>query len=330
MITPETLETLVNLTPIIPILKEGTPLAMKIIDTVSKGIGTIYKPMTTYLDEKAKLKALKDEMKELYEEKTGNIVIKKGDFEFSLSNDTIDSQIITMNIEKSIKEKINIDEIVSKSINIIQNKINYDYEKISKEEISEDWALRFFDISKNIRDEEMKNLWSFILADEIIEPGNYSLRTLETLKNMNKKDAELFTKICNMALGTIIPQSDEMLSKFGIKFADIVYLQELNLIQRDMSISVEANKNLNIQLNNKMYIVVKNTSNKKNSFNIYRLTNIGTEMYKLTNRTFNMEIIKEVSKSIKHLNSNLEIYYTDEIVKNNDESISYKNLNKID
>lgn len=57
-----------------------------------------------------------------------------------------------------------------------------------------DWFIRFFDSVGNISNAEMQNLWARILAGEIHNHGTFSLRTLETLRNMNQEEAILFKK----------------------------------------------------------------------------------------------------------------------------------------
>ena len=64
-----------------------------------------------------------------------------------------------------------------------------------------DWTARFFDCVKDVSDEDMQNLWSQILAGEVESPGRTSLRTLEVLRNMTKRDAKMFNGICDFVLG---------------------------------------------------------------------------------------------------------------------------------
>lgn len=59
-----------------------------------------------------------------------------------------------------------------------------------------DWFIRFYEAVGNISDEAMQDLWAKILAGEISRPSSYSLKTIDVLKNMSKKDAELFVRIC--------------------------------------------------------------------------------------------------------------------------------------
>jgi len=63
-----------------------------------------------------------------------------------------------------------------------------------------DWFLRFFDAVGNISNADMQVLWASVLAGEVEVPGSFSLRTIETLRNMTKQEAMLFKKIAKMAL----------------------------------------------------------------------------------------------------------------------------------
>lgn len=336
MITPETIAAgaqIGTLVAVAPFITAATPIATKLIDVISKGLGTVYSPVNTFLNEKAQVAGLKG-IKDIIEEIDGDITIKRGDFEVTLSNTDINERALTTMISKSIKEQINIEEIVTNASNLIESKINNDYEKISSEEVSEEWSIRFFEMAKNIRDEEMKNLWSSILADEIIKPGSYKLRTLDILRNMSKEDAKLFIKLSNISLdishSIIIPQSDYILNKYGITFIDKVDLDELNLIHRDLSYTINPNEERFIMFGDDKCIIIKNTSDKKISLEIIKLTNAGKDVYRLTNPTYELEHLKEIGKGIQSSNDNLEVYYTDAKL-NDDQSIEYNtNLNKVE
>ena len=61
--------------------------------------------------------------------------------------------------------------------------------------MDKDWFTRYFNIVQDISNEDIQDLWAKLLAGEIKQPGSFSYRTLETLKNMTTDEAELFTKI---------------------------------------------------------------------------------------------------------------------------------------
>jgi hypothetical protein len=66
---------------------------------------------------------------------------------------------------------------------------------VPEEKPEPEWTSRFFRIAEDIPTEELQYLWGRILAGEIRKPGSFSLRTLETVRNLSKKEAETFVKL---------------------------------------------------------------------------------------------------------------------------------------
>lgn len=64
-------------------------------------------------------------------------------------------------------------------------------------EISKDFFNRWRNEAKLIDDEYAQSIWGRILAEEIKHPETISLRTLDTLKNLSKSEAELFNQMGN-------------------------------------------------------------------------------------------------------------------------------------
>jgi hypothetical protein len=63
-----------------------------------------------------------------------------------------------------------------------------------------DWFLRFFEAAGNISNEDMQFLWARILAGEVNQPGAFTLRTLETLRNMTQNEALLLQQLAQLVL----------------------------------------------------------------------------------------------------------------------------------
>lgn len=63
-----------------------------------------------------------------------------------------------------------------------------------------DWFLRFFEAAGNIRAEDMQHLWAKVLAGEIKQPGCFSLRTVEALRNMTAREALAFKNASELVL----------------------------------------------------------------------------------------------------------------------------------
>ena len=84
-------------------------------------------------------------------------------------------------------------------------------EQVSNEPVNSDWLNRFFSIVEDVSDAEMQQLWARILAGEIKRPKSYSLRTLELLKNLSPKEAE----VINLASGYVMDNRHFCSNIFG-------------------------------------------------------------------------------------------------------------------
>jgi Protein of unknown function (DUF2806) len=84
---------------------------------------------------------------------------------------------------------------------------------VPTEKPSNDFVNRFFEYDKGISSEQMQQLWGRLLAKEIMIPGTYSLKTLDIVRNLTKKDAETFEKVVAISFGQ--SPTDLFLPRFG-------------------------------------------------------------------------------------------------------------------
>jgi hypothetical protein len=66
--------------------------------------------------------------------------------------------------------------------------------EVSPEPTDPDWISRFFSYAPDVTSEQMQELWGKVLAGEVAQPGAYSLRVLDVLRNMTQDVAEKFTR----------------------------------------------------------------------------------------------------------------------------------------
>ncbi|MEZ0484318.1 DUF2806 domain-containing protein [Fibrella aquatica] len=121
---------------------------------------------------------------------------------------------------------------------------------VSEAPVDSDWMARFFANAGEVSHEEMQKLWGRVLAGEIVKPGKFSLRTLEVLKNLSRKEAELINKVANYSLdipgrSVLFGQlSDFNRSNKWITYSELLYLSEIGIIVlRDVSCQLELLKN---------------------------------------------------------------------------------------
>ena len=124
--------------------------------------------------------------------------------------------------------------------------------------IDNDWIAIFFDITRLVSDNEMQNIWAKILANKANNPGSCSIRTLNALKSIDKKEAEYFTKLCNFIvtieredsyfdfLPMILHPYDEIYTQNGININVLKHIQnDIGLIKLGDQL-IEAFRNYNI------------------------------------------------------------------------------------
>lgn len=93
------------------------------------------------------------------------------------------------------KRQKNIEHITTAAATELSQETN-----VPDEHPDEDWVSRFFNSAQDISSQQMQELWGRILAGEIRKPGSYSLRTLEFVKNLTTKEAEIFERLGKFAL----------------------------------------------------------------------------------------------------------------------------------
>ncbi|MDO5765393.1 MAG: DUF2806 domain-containing protein [Elusimicrobiales bacterium] len=121
------------------------------------------------------------------------------------------------------------------------------------QEFDFDWLIRFFEAAGNIRNEDMQRLWARVLAGEMKKSGSFSLRTVETLRNLTAREALIFQNAMSLVLeetdGTRFLFCDTDLAdasvneKYGLGMGDILMLEENGLISAlrvDNEIEVDA------------------------------------------------------------------------------------------
>ena len=131
--------------------------------------------------------------------------------------------------EEAIKQK-NIEDITNQAIPLLG-------ESADASNIEDDWVTNFFDKSRIVSDQEMQGFWSRVLAGEVNAPGAYSKRTVNFLGDLDKSDAEIFSKLCSFGLviGGVVPlifdHQKDIYKKHGINFNSLQHLESIGLIQ---------------------------------------------------------------------------------------------------
>lgn len=169
-----------------------------------------------------------------------------------------------------------------------------------------EWISRFFDISSGITSEELQFLWGRILAGEIKRPGSFSLRTLDVLRNLSRKEAENFVKLGNYILRSdekvfyVDPTAYIFTKDGGLTFLDILALKHAGLIfEADLEFSfnpVGAGQMTYLTYGSLILIFEREKDTQKLGSGIGLLTPVGIELLELITVQPDMEYLQFVGK----------------------------------
>lgn len=282
---------------------EGKPFE-KLIDVISKGIGTLYKPRS--IRKNADAKAYKIQVIEEARTKAEN------------AGKELEAESYLRIQERLIANEIERQESIDKVVEIAAEQLKKE-KNISEDPVDKDWAKRFFDIAQDITDEEMQALWGRILAGETKEPRSYSKRTLETLKNLSKEEAKVFTKFAQARIisgnNHLIYNNDNgnfIKKAFGINFGERLLLTELGLIASENNLEFSLNPTNGNQITNhiryghKIIIFNRKENTPKQNLKVLVFTKVGIELSKLIEQDINRDYLYEICGAFDHPNVKIE------------------------
>lgn len=197
-----------------PLAKLGdlSGAAIVLIEKISDSLGGVFKPWQTVRVAKAEAEA---------EQIRAESQIQVAD---------IHRRALHRFFEEEAKRQSNIEDITQKALPLLE-------EESSPQNMEDDWITNFFDKCRIVSDEDMQRLWSSVLAGEANSPGAFSKRTVNLLADLDKSDAELFTRLCGFCwiFGDFLPfvfdSHDEFYNRHGIDFRALTHLDSLGFVQ---------------------------------------------------------------------------------------------------
>lgn len=117
-------------------------------------------------------------------------------------------------------------------------------------EIDKDWFLKWMEVAQGVSRENVQEILARILSDEVTSTGTFSARTLEILKNLTRRELQLFQKFCDISCQ--IPAGDQValvmvisepfgnpgnngLEPVGLSYPNLKELEDAGLIQGDLT-----------------------------------------------------------------------------------------------
>ena len=204
--------------------------------------------------------------------------------------------------------------------------------EVNDHEPDPDWTARFFDHLQDVSSEDLQKVWAKILAGEVESPGRTSLRTLETLRNMTKRDAEMFKDICDFVLmeGDIF-HNDSVDRFTPLKYGYVTHLQECGLIRpaRDAVRLVKLTDNGMAFTSHTINLLIKEKTqgNSELKIPVLMLTAAGRELYRFVRCKPHEDYLQAFSTFLQSYDC--ELFYLEGILLRPGGKIQYEKSTRI-
>ncbi|MEZ9705450.1 DUF2806 domain-containing protein [Vibrio breoganii] len=312
------------LTKLTELVKDGTSGAVAPWQIKRKGLAAVDAKRDELLvlaQTEMDVKDIKDGKKVLTEDRKLIDVVGEGEnqtddrldgkIEPYLDLEAITVQAQTRQEAQAIQEEINL----TKTIILAQQEIETGKYDANDEPVEPDWFTRWRDNAEKVSNDYMQTLWAKVLAGEVATPGSYSLRTLELLNNLSKGEAELISQLApyvindNVLLCVVGKKRDavqSLLTKSGLGFNELMFLQELGILSAVDSIGItvsfstlaEDSFDRAFTTSDLGILVHHEDKNRKVNCEGYLITQMGRELLKFVDYQGNAEYLKTIGQQI--------------------------------
>ena len=220
---------------------------------------------------------------------------KECELVFSGKADFIDGELVESAQQGNITAQILVNEQQQEMQNLAGNVAvaleelkNTPDEEISDGEVDHDWFARWRREAKVIGNPELQVLWGKILAEEVREPDKISFRALDVIKNLTRKEAEIFCEVCRYTVSGANLLSAYYSGKFVPEYEaikNLLILEECQLIgspNSNLSASPSAGVGSALVVNG--VLVTPKDLTKTIMTGIIPLTPVGTALYGIIDR----------------------------------------------
>lgn len=214
-----------------------------------------------------------------------------------------------------INQQQNIEEIMAMALSFCPD-------VTSNGQPDSDWVERFIALCEDTSNESMQKLWAKILAGETVSPGTFSIKSLQTLKQMTQREADALQKctaICGFnekddshlillgfykkpSIFDLLRKGNKVslnLGKAGISFPDVLTLMDIGLIYRKEieSAALKNDQELNLAFLNQKATLKPKSNDLVLSY--YKFTQTGDELRKLINTPINKAYIQLLNSALE-------------------------------
>lgn len=313
----------------------GEKLVLKMWESLAdNGIGSLAAPWQIKRKGRAHIDVRREEILVLAQAESDASDIKNGkkqllpdgslvsltepELEIILHEPEVDIFQIQNKVETRKKATDILQEIsLNKTILLAEEELLRSKQETPEESIDSDWVFRWQEHAKKVQSDELREIWARILAGEVKAPGSYSLRTLDFIKNLSKKEALSISKLGQFVIENKIFKCDR-LDQAGIDFPFLLQMEDLGILSgveggdvaglELMICAKKVGKIVSHLINRNLALLIEsNDLSQVLKLKCYRLSRIGAEVLSLGDFQADREYMLEVGQKIKYQNFNVKI-----------------------
>ncbi|MGF7239677.1 hypothetical protein ABIC11_000082 [Pseudomonas oryzihabitans] len=152
----------------------------------------------------------------------------EGRFEPDFDMEALPALVAEQHVNDLVRREVNI----AKALLHAEEELQKDESPAPTEGVDGDWLRRWRDSAGEVSSEDLQQLWGRLIAGEVKSPRTYSLRVFDIIRNMSSGDAGLVAKLAPLVIQGFVwrESGQEYLSKIGIDFDDVLYLEEIGVV----------------------------------------------------------------------------------------------------
>ena len=133
-------------------------------------------------------------------------------------------------VSAAAADAVRVETNVAKAISLAEAELAERTDQASPHPVDTDWLYRWRDAAGSVSSDKLQQLWAKILAGEVVQPGSYSLRTLDLLRNFSKADAELTSRAFRYVYNTNSIAKSPVITAEGLSFDDLLELEAIGVV----------------------------------------------------------------------------------------------------
>ena len=217
------------------------------------------------------------------------------------------SHALNIAVKSSTVNAASVEINSAKAVIHAEEQLENDPQTPPDREVDKDWLFAWRDCAGKVSADDLQRLWGSILAGEIKSPGKYSIRTLEFLKTLSKSEAHVISNIARYVIeGWIAGDQQQYLDKQDFTFGQLLQLQEMGVLSGAETFGLGVSYNTTVKekftrallSNGKALIVEHDDPTKVLELQVYRLTEVGSQILSLGSFEPDLDYLRLVGKQI--------------------------------